>query len=91
MEQPRREGNLSRGNVATRGGPTVTTISAVESGNEEPTWGNLRRIAQGLGVELEELCALAVELAPGQAGGRIRRREKEARQTRDKRLREVQG
>jgi len=63
--------------VATRGGLTLPTIGSVERGEQEPTWGNLRRVAQGLGVQMEELAALAIELAPGPAGGRLRRREKE--------------
>lgn len=83
MEKLRRDGGMSREEVAKRGGLTVSTIQSIEVGDQEPTWGNLRRIAQGLKVELEELCALAVELAPGRAGTRIRRREREARQARD--------
>jgi len=84
--QLRREQGLSREEVAKRGGLTTDTITAIEDTGQEPTWGNLRRIAQGLRVETEELCSLAVELAPGKAGGRIRRREREARQRREKRL-----
>jgi len=83
MGKLRRDGGMSREEVAKRGGLTVSTIQSIEAGDQEPTWGNLRRIAQGLKVELEELCALAVELAPGRAGARIRRREREARQARD--------
>jgi transcriptional regulator with XRE-family HTH domain len=82
----RRDQNLSREEVAKRGGLTTDTITALEAKGQEPTWGNLRRVAQGLKVEMEELCSLAVELAPGKAGGRLRRREREVRQRREKRL-----
>lgn len=36
-----------------------TWISHIESGRVNPTWGNVRRIAIGLGVTLAELAALA--------------------------------
>lgn len=81
----RRDQGMSTEEVAKRAGLTTATIAAIEGEGQEPTWGNLRRLAQGLRVELEELCAVAVELAPGKAGGRIRRREREARQRRKRR------
>lgn len=80
---------MSKEEVAKRAGLTTDTITAVEDEGQEPTWGNLRRVAQGLRVELEELCAVAVELAPGKAGGRIRRREREVRQRRERRERQA--
>ena len=39
----------------------ATWISHIESGRINPTWGNVRRIAKGLGVELTQLAALAEE------------------------------
>ena len=57
----------------------ATWISHMESGRVNPTWGNVRRIAVGLEVQLPELAALAERLealhgnAPrldGGAGGR---------------------
>jgi len=39
-----------------------TWISRIESGNTNPTWGNVRRIAVGLGVRMSDLAALAEEL-----------------------------
>jgi transcriptional regulator with XRE-family HTH domain len=38
-----------------------TWISHIESGRINPTWGNVRRIANGLQVPLPELAALAEE------------------------------
>jgi transcriptional regulator with XRE-family HTH domain len=39
-----------------------TWISRIESGSTNPTWGNVRRIAVGLGVRMRDLAALAEEL-----------------------------
>lgn len=39
-----------------------TWISRIESGSTNPTWGNVRRIAVGLGVRMSDLAALAEEL-----------------------------
>jgi transcriptional regulator with XRE-family HTH domain len=54
-----------------------TWISHIESGRINPTWGNVRRIAQSLAVPLSELAALAEDLElkyeaapqPGQGAG----------------------
>jgi transcriptional regulator with XRE-family HTH domain len=40
----------------------ATWISHIESGRINPTWGNVRRIAYGLGVDLKELAELAEKL-----------------------------
>lgn len=39
-----------------------TWISHIESGRINPTWGNVRRIARGLGVKLPRLAELAEKL-----------------------------
>jgi len=39
-----------------------TWISHIESGRINPTWGNVRRIARGLGVKLARLAELAEKL-----------------------------
>ncbi len=54
-----------------------TWISHIESGRVNPTWGNVRRIAQSLRVPLADLAALAEDLErkygtapqPGQGAG----------------------
>jgi len=38
------------------------SISAIEAGRHEPTWGDLRRIAKGLEVPLGRLLELVEEL-----------------------------
>lgn len=54
-----------------------TWISHLESGRNNPTWGNAKRIARVLGVTLQELAALAERFdleyetapRPGQSAG----------------------
>ena len=47
-----------------------TWISHIESGQANPTWGNVRRIAYSLRVALPELAALAEDLERKYAGMR---------------------
>ena len=80
VKQLRREAGMTRDAVAKRGGLTGNTITHVEEGVKlEPRWGTVRRLAKGLGVESGDLIQLGIDLAPGEAGGRLRRREGEAR------------
>jgi transcriptional regulator with XRE-family HTH domain len=57
----RQEGNLSQEALGNRADIHPTWISHIESGRINPTWGNVRRIATGLKVSLEQLAALAEE------------------------------
>ena len=57
----RQEGNLSQEALGNRADIHPTWISHIESGRINPTWGNVRRIAKGLKVPLEQLAALAEE------------------------------
>jgi transcriptional regulator with XRE-family HTH domain len=57
----RQEGNLSQEALGNRADIHPTWISHIESGRINPTWGNVRRIAIGLDVPLEQLAALAEE------------------------------
>jgi transcriptional regulator with XRE-family HTH domain len=74
----RMELHLSQEALGLRADIHPTWISHIESGRINPTWGNVRRIARGLRVPLEELAALAEDLeakyatAPrsGENGGR---------------------
>jgi transcriptional regulator with XRE-family HTH domain len=59
--------------LADRVGLHFTSIYAVERGAVELTWGNLRRFAGGLEVDLNTLLELAEALAPGEGGERWRR------------------
>jgi transcriptional regulator with XRE-family HTH domain len=58
----RQERQLSQETLGNEAGIHPTWISHIESGRINPTWGNVRRIARGLGVELSELAARAEEL-----------------------------
>ncbi|MFL5833409.1 MAG: helix-turn-helix domain-containing protein [Solirubrobacterales bacterium] len=57
----RTEGQLSQETLGHRAEIHPTWISHIESGRINPTWGNVRRIARGLKVELAQLAALAEE------------------------------
>ena len=57
----RTEGELSQEALGNGAEIHPTWISHIESGRINPTWGNVRRIAKGLGVELAQLAALAEE------------------------------
>jgi transcriptional regulator with XRE-family HTH domain len=62
IRQIRREAQLSQEALGLRAGIHPTWISHMESGRVNPTWGNVRRIAKGLGVPLHVLAALAEDL-----------------------------
>ncbi|HEV2728105.1 MAG TPA: helix-turn-helix transcriptional regulator [Solirubrobacterales bacterium] len=75
-QQLRHGAGMSREAVGRRGDLAGSTISRVEKGlKKEPRWETMRRLAKGLGVEVGDLVRLAVELAPGEAGDRLRQRE----------------
>jgi len=57
----REEKGLSQETLGNEAEIHPTWISHIESGRINPTWGNVRRIARGLGVPLEKLAALAEE------------------------------
>jgi transcriptional regulator with XRE-family HTH domain len=64
------EANLSQAVLGRRAEIHSTWICHIESGRINPTWGNVRRIAQGLNVPLIDLAELAERLekelgAPG--------------------------
>ncbi|HEX2264891.1 MAG TPA: helix-turn-helix transcriptional regulator [Solirubrobacterales bacterium] len=55
----RTDGQLSQETLGHRADIHPTWISHIESGRINPTWGNVRRIANGLKVPLSQLAALA--------------------------------
>jgi transcriptional regulator with XRE-family HTH domain len=62
IRQLRREVKLSQEALGLMVGIHPTWISHIESGRVNPTWGNVRRIADGLQVPLPLLAALAEDL-----------------------------
>ena len=69
IRELRTEAGLSQEALGERAEIHPTWISHIESGRINPTWGNVRRIAMGLQVPLEQLAALAEEFErkPGDA------------------------
>jgi transcriptional regulator with XRE-family HTH domain len=61
----RTEAKLSPDELATRAELPAESVTAIEAGREEPTWGDLRRIAYGLEAPLEKLLELAEALERG--------------------------
>jgi len=53
---------LSERELAGRADLPPASLTAIEAGEEEPTWGDLRRIAQGSETPLEKLLELAESL-----------------------------
>lgn len=58
----RKRAGLSQEALAERSELNPSEVSRIESGLTDPAWGDVRRIAKGLGVPLEELAELAEEL-----------------------------
>lgn len=80
VERLRLDAGMTRDAVARGGGLTGNTISDVEKVRKsEVKWGTLRRLAKGLNVNVWDLNQLAIELAPGLGGNRLRQQQLEAR------------
>jgi transcriptional regulator with XRE-family HTH domain len=62
IRQLRHEAQLSQESLGEKAEIHPTWISHIESGRINPTWGNVRRIASGLGVKLARLAELAEKL-----------------------------
>lgn len=55
-----REGaKLTLEDIAERAGLPVSQLVKIESGEDDPLWGDMRRVAAGLGVSVEQLAELA--------------------------------
>ena len=57
----RRKAQLSQEALAEKAGLHAYYLARVESGFEDPTWGDVRRVAEALGVSMEALSELAEE------------------------------
>ncbi len=51
----RERAQLTQDALAERSGLSRSTLRRIESGRVDATWGSLRRLAAGLGVELADL------------------------------------
>ena len=57
----RERAGLSPSEVAERAGISTSGLNRIEGGDHDPSWGDMRRVAQGLGVSLEVLAEVAEE------------------------------
>lgn len=55
----RAENGISQVQLSERTGLVQSWISHIEHGRRNPTWGNLVRLAEGLGVPISELARRA--------------------------------
>jgi len=67
----RQKTGLSQDDLAARAELDARSIACLEAGRIDPTWGSMRRIADGLGVPLEHLAELAETLGGTDAPGSV--------------------
>lgn len=58
IRQLRTKRGLSQEDLAHAAGVTTGTISAIERGNSNPTWGTVKSIARALDASMPELAKL---------------------------------
>lgn len=58
----REEAKLTPETLAERAGLSASQLAKIEAGEDDPVWGDMRRVAAGLGVSMERLAELAEEL-----------------------------
>lgn len=58
----RQEAGIGEEALAERSGLPPALLAEIESGRANPTWGDMRRVAEALGTSLERLSELAEEL-----------------------------
>jgi transcriptional regulator with XRE-family HTH domain len=56
------EAGLTEEELARQAELDASALAAIEAGREEPTWGDLRRLAYAVGKPLEQLLRLAERL-----------------------------
>ena len=61
----RERADLSPAEVAERAGLVIAELTRIESGDYDPSWGDMRRVARGLGVSMEVLAEVAEENEQG--------------------------
>lgn len=57
----RQEAEIDQATLAERAGLPVSLIAEIESGRSDPTWGDMRKVAEALGISLERLSELTEE------------------------------
>lgn len=66
VQELRNQAKLSQPALAERADLPPHRIAEIESGKHDPTWGDMRRIADALDVSLEALSELAEHHQPDQ-------------------------
>jgi len=64
VRELREEAELSQAALAERADLPEATIALIENAGQDPLWGDIRRVAQALGVSLEALSELAEQHEP---------------------------
>lgn len=64
VEELRKKAGLTLAALAERADLPPPLVAAIESGKRDPTWGDMRRIAEALEVSLEALSELAEQYEP---------------------------
>lgn len=57
----REKAGMDQAMLAERAGLPMSLMTKLESGRSDPTWGDMRKIAEALGVSLEALSEVAEE------------------------------
>jgi transcriptional regulator with XRE-family HTH domain len=55
--------------VAELAGISVASLNRIESGDHDPSWGDIRHVARGLGVSMEVLAEVAEAHEEGKTHG----------------------
>lgn len=59
VRELREEAKLSQKELAQRAGISASWLSRIESGDYDPTWSSMRKVAKGLGVSMETLAEIS--------------------------------
>lgn len=65
VQSLREKAGVDQAALAERAGLPEPLIAEIESGGSDPTWGDMRKVAEALGVTLEALSELAEEFEAG--------------------------
>lgn len=57
----REQAGIDQATLAKRADLPTSSIAEIESGHADPTWGDMRKVAEALDVSLEKLSELAEE------------------------------
>lgn len=69
VRQLREKGGLTQERLAQDAGVTTGTVSLVERGQSNPSWGTVKAIADGLSVSMLDLAKAVIRLEAERDGG----------------------